>query len=78
MTRNRQVVGNNMLKRFAIVLGGLVLTASPVLAQVTYPANNLGGTSKDFSLIYEWLFAFLFTAGCLFVAFKPAGRANLK
>jgi hypothetical protein len=67
-----------MLKRFAIMLSGLVLTASPVLAQVSYPASYLSSGAKDISLVYEWLFAFLFTAGCLFVAFKPAGRAHLK
>lgn len=65
------------MRLLTIWLFGLMVWATPLLAQTTYtePAPKIPA-EKGSSV--EWLMAAIFMVGCLVVAFKPARRSNLK
>ena len=64
------------MRKMVSWFGGILMLTAPALAQTYRQTAPSSGGGKG--VLIEWLIAAGFLVACLFVAFKPAKRSNLK
>ncbi len=67
-----------MRRRLLNALFGVLLSATPLMAQTYDIPQETNPKTEDRPIGYNWLIGSIFLVGCLVVAFKPAKRANLR